>query len=197
MGFLLPRNRQEYSLSLRYLHQWCFVLRSWHLWGWYCEHPPKHRPQSLSVPTSCLRWKCGEPYNPLDVHRCRLSGHTLLSLHCRQSQRCRDPRSVCYHTHIIANRKLCTWLYVHSTLQIARHRVHRITRGEVKVIPIEILAPQLATTLCQESEDFYQTQRHAPLISCGWYERTAWCEGLWGDWGVLWEFVSALFTIYI
>ena len=82
-----------------------------------------------------LRWKCGEPYNPLDVHRCRLSGHTLLSLHCRQSQRCRDPRSVCYHTHIIANRKLCTWLYVHSTLQIARHRVHRITRGEVKVIP--------------------------------------------------------------
>ena len=130
-----PHNREEYSLSLRYQHRWCFLHRSWHLWGWCCEHPPRHRPQSLSVQTSCLRWKCGEPYNPLDVHRCRLSGHTLLSLHCRQSQRCRDPRSVCYHTHIIANRKLCTWLYVHSTLQIARHRVHRITKGEVKVIP--------------------------------------------------------------
>ena len=39
------------------------------------------------------------------------------------------------HTNIIANAKLCTWLYVHSTLQIARHRIHRITRGEVKVIP--------------------------------------------------------------
>ena len=46
-----------------------------------------------------------------------------------------NPEACATHTHIIANGKLCTWLYVHSTLQIARHRVHRITKGEVKVIP--------------------------------------------------------------
>lgn len=37
-----------------------------------------------------------------------------------------NPDTCATHTNIIANDKLSTWLYVHSTLQIARHRIHRI-----------------------------------------------------------------------
>lgn len=38
-----------------------------------------------------------------------------------------NPDACATHTNIVANGKLCTRLYVHSPLQIARHRVHRIT----------------------------------------------------------------------
>lgn len=79
-----------------------------------------------------------------------------------------NPDACAAHANIIANGKLSSLFYIYSTLQIARHLVHRIARGEVKVISyFQLTPPRLAKTPCLESEGSCQTQRHAPLISFG------------------------------
>ena len=55
-----------------------------------------------------------------------------------------NPDACAAHAHIIANGKLSSLFYIHSTLQIARHWVHRIARGEVEVISYFQLTPPIS-----------------------------------------------------